>query len=402
LQPAFHLPSIDFHEGARIWPGVEYEEFSRRLKQLSARSLLMAGVEEPVVVDRLPDEGYLRFLHGCGAGGTPIMPESSDGATLADDVAVSPVLVQRLRDWEGRFELYLPSEADERLAAVAGRPLTPTPWKVANLLNDKIFFLRLCEDLGLDHPPAFVGNSDAVGARIRIQPERALIVRASSSVGGSCVWPVRNDGERKVALKFLDAEGRDRLFLLQPCYEVASSPNLQFYLTEERIHFFGRTVQALDERLRHYGNLFDPVGITDIDDEALDIGRRFAQTAHLLGYRGVLGIDFIVTTEGKLYPVEQNARHNTSSHALMFLNRYFGGDSIGVMEGGRGAYIRFAGASANVADTMARLGVDLFNPATGRGLVPYADGSGVSFVVVGEDSTDRARLIEAGRSMAVK
>ncbi len=393
--PTFHLGSVHYHRQTdRLWPDADRATLNRTFKRLSRRSLLMAGVVDPIIVDAPVDPAYHALLAACGAGGKVLVPTANDNASLADDVAVDPALVERLAAWEGPIELYLPSPAEERLSAAVGRSLAATPWEVADLLNDKIFFHRILEDTGLATIPFFVGNVDSVATRVP-RYEGPVIVRAAASVGGSRVLVGRTGDEKRAVQKELYRSPKGIMWLLQPLVETTLSPNAQLYVDDRQATLFSCSIQQFGaDRVSHSGNLFDLPDVP-LRNEIFRQAKILAAEAALLGWRGVLGIDFIVDTKGALHPIEFNARHNTSTHGAWFANRLLTGDPLTMAPTGLASVVRFPGRVATVREWMSLLGDDLLDPARLRGVLPYGiGGAGVTALIVGADETDRARLVE--------
>lgn len=400
--PTLYLESLHYHRlTGSIWPGSDPATLAGAFKRLSRRSLLMAGRGDTVILDAPVDEGYRDLLSACGAGGKTIVAVSGDGASLADDVAADETARSLAAGWEGAIELYLPSPAEERLADAVGRPIASVPWPVADLLNDKVFFQRLLEDVGLASIPFFIGNCDAVAARFRRDPA-PTIVRAATSVGGSRVMIARNEGEKRAVTRILDKSGKDDLYLLQPLVTGVASPNVQLYVDEAGATLFACSAQQFDSTgSAHLGNLFDrPAGA--LWDEVKRQAAVLAGEAGSLGWRGVLGIDFVVGDDGAVHPVEFNARHNTSTHAAWFLNRLVTGDPLRMVPDGIGGVTRIVGApSGSAAAWLERLGEAAFDPSTKRGILPYdTGGEELTALVAGEDATDRERLIAVARRIA--
>jgi len=400
-----HLHSVHFERGPEVWgtDASDYSELEKGFKPLSRRALIMAGPDDVVIADRQPDAEYMARLRACGAGGARvIVPSHMDSACLADDAASSSAVVSLLKKWDGRVETYMPSAAEERLSLVVGKPVCQTSARVADILNDKMFFIRILEDIGAPMIPVFAANSDAIANRLRKWDGTPVIVRGSRSVGGSRVWVARDEREARRAVKDMDRAGRDRTFIMQPFVEHAFSPNLQFYVDSERAHLFGETAQVMTDDKEHIGNLFDSADDTATREKLIELGGALALEAAALGYRGVLGVDFIVTDEGDVYPVEINARHNTSTHALWFVNRFFNGDPYSTMEPGRAAYLRFPTKEERSAMEWIKLfGADAFDPGSGVGIMPYdTGGHELSAVIGGRDFDDRARLMEKAKSLA--
>ncbi|VAX24450.1 hypothetical protein MNBD_NITROSPINAE03-481, partial [hydrothermal vent metagenome] len=342
-EPILHLPSVHFDNGADSLAVTcdKYLEMQAGYKKLSRRSLLMAGANDAVILDKHPDKEYLALLSACGAGGaTRLAPASDNGSSLTEDVSSCPATLDFIRSWPHKIEPYMMSSHEERLEDAIGRPLTGVSAQVTSLLNDKVFFTRLVEDLGLPFIETFIGPPDSAAVRIVKGGNDPVIVRGSKSVGGAAVWTAKDSGQRLALGKKIERM-RGGMFIVQPLIKSESSPNLQFYVDSKRTCLLGGTIQVFANRFAHTGNYFDFIDDESTADSLLSQGKAFAREAADIGYRGILGVDFIVTGE-TVYAVELNARHNTSTHALWFVNRFFNGDPFSLMEPGRAAYMRFS------------------------------------------------------------
>ncbi len=399
-----HLPSVHFDDRADSFAGGggEYLEIEAGYKKLSSRSLLMAGAGDAVIIDKLPDIEYLARLTACGAGGCMrLAPSASNGSSLAEDVADCPATLDFIRSWAHKIEPYMMSSHEERLEEAIGRPLTGVSAAVTSLLNDKVFFTRLVEDLGLPSIKTFVGPPDSTAVRIAKGGNDPVIVRGSKSVGGAAVWTAQGS-EQKFLLSKKIERMRGGMFIVQPLIESESSPNLQFYVDSQRSCLLGGSIQTFENRFAHTGNYFDFIDDESTADSLLSQGKALAREAADIGYRGILGVDFIVTGD-TVYAVELNARHNTSTHALWFVNRFFNGDPFSLMEPGRAAYMRFPSPlDATGQQWVELLGKHSFNPDTGAGIMPYDCGAGaLEAVIVGEDIDHRKWLIEYAKDIAL-
>ncbi|MBI5816143.1 MAG: hypothetical protein HZB29_11115 [Nitrospinae bacterium] len=403
--PVLHLPSVYFPESWRVWPGAakNYRKFVSSFKPLAARALLMSGADDTLILHKLPDERYLEILRACGAGGaTRLVPSHRSGSCLAEDIMQSQRIMEYIRAWRGHVEPYMVTRMEEQLAQSAGlAPFSAAPG-VVELLNDKVFFQRLLEDLDLPRVETVTGNSDAVAARLRRWDRGGAIVRGAKGVGGSRTY-VADSREKLGALAdAIERKGKGGLYLLAPLLDIKASPNLQFYIDDAGITLFGETVQIMDKGFGHTGNLFDAVDEEDIRMTLRGQGTALAREAAGLDYRGVVGIDFIVTAEGRVHAVEMNARHNTSTHAIWFLNRLVTGDPMLMAESGLGGFVRFKSAkSLSAMEWIALLGDDAFNTSSKVGVLPYDTGTEeLSALIMGRDTEDRERMVNKAREVS--
>lgn len=405
-QPILHIHNVHFARGGEIWPGTagkRGDAFRSALKRLSRRALLMAGPDDAVVVDGPVDGRYLDFLRGLGAAGATVLhPSVSGGISLMDDALRTPGIVEFVRGWGGSVEPYIIGRGEEKLMQTAGRAPFTAAAEVVEILNDKVFFLRVMEDLGLPIVPNFVGDSNATADRLRKWRDGPVIVRGARSVGGSRVFIASNEAEReKIATKIAKAGGG--LYIVQSKVATRSSPNLQFYVTPDEVTLFGETLQLLTDGFRHTGNLFGGHIDETARDEIVNQGVALAKEAALLGYTGVLGVDFIVTMDGDVYAVEFNARSNTSTSAIWFMNRFFTGDPLVMADGAKGAFVRLPSSSRDrsAGQWIDLMGSLVFDTARKSGIIPYdTGGAELTALIVGRDEEERARLVEETRRIA--
>jgi hypothetical protein len=401
--PILHLPSVNFDNEptSGVVTGKQYRKIQSGYKELSRRSLLMATTQDAVIVDKLPDKQYLALLAACGAGGsTRMVPTSANGSSLAEDVAACPATLDFIKSWPHRIEPYMIGFSEERLEKILGRQFSGTSATVTSLLNDKVFFIRLVEDLGLPAIETFAGPADSAAVRIARGGDDPVIVRGAKSVGGAAVWTAKDKEQRLILSKKIE-HMRGGMFIVQPLLDSEASPNLQFYIEADRTCLLGGTLQIFENRFSHTGNYFDYVDNGSVEESMLSQGKALAREAAAIGYRGIFGVDFIVTGDS-VYAVEINARHNTSTHALWFVNRFFNGDPFCLIDPGRAAYIRLASPfNATGQQWVELLGKHAFDPDSGVGILPYdLSIGGLQAVIVGKDRDHRKWLIEYARQTA--
>ncbi len=403
--PVLHLPSISFDRGTEIWPrtNADYRKMEFGFKRLSRRALIMAGKDDIVIADKPADTEYIALLNHCGAGGAKrLCPSNTAGACLADDIAQSPELLEYIRSWHGDIETYMASQAGDKLSQMLGKNISPTPSAVTDILNDKVFFIRMLDDLGAPNIDTFIGNANAVAHKAKNGGHGPMIIRGAKSVGGSQVWAIHTEAQKQYALKKMRTPGNTRLFLIQPFLDVKQSPNVQFYVTPETVHLFGETMQSLNSDMEHTGNLFDRCADSTIREKIMSLAKELVLEAAALGLRGTLGIDFIVTEDNDVFPVEMNARHNTSTHALWFVNRFLTGDPFTQAPSGVAAYISIpCSKKLSAMEWIAALGAIAFDPGKGVGVMPYdTGGKELCAVALGKDADERLRLMEMAGEIA--
>jgi hypothetical protein len=325
------------------------------------------------------------------------------GVTLPERLAADPAALTRvaaLLSREPRVTLFpYVATAPEHGLRVAlertlGRPVAlmgGEPDLVARA-NQKHWVQGEAEALGIPVAPGEI-LTPAPGRRVearaldaavaRHRPETGrVIVRATHSTSGSGVLVVDRDaGEPSGGApaddlaRFAEQHGTAPC-LVQVMYEVEVSPNLQlFVMPDGQVACVGVTDQRLDPALRFAGSAHPSTArlLPAMLESAVLLARRLGT----LGYRGLLGLDFIEYRDPRAGALrhalaEINARVNAATYACALRERL---DAVAVaarrppVPTVRSAVV--APRARSFAALRHRLGPRLFDPVTGRGVVPY-------------------------------
>ena len=144
---------------------------------------------------------------------------------------------------------------------------------------------------------------------------RSMFARGASVVLKRAHWQaqhVSSPGE-------LDALDHTQLpVVAEMVYRVKASPVVQLLRWNDRVYPLGIMAQHIVD-FRHRGNDL-PSGIGE--DMERTLWRMAERIAGEIGdYLGVLGIDFIITPDGRVLAVDLNPRFNSSTYPLAFLAR---------------------------------------------------------------------------------
>ncbi len=334
---------------------------------LSQRALVLSRPGDTVVVDSEPDGDWLDFLGSIGFEIGTLCVAGGQGETLAGRILSDELLMSELGKEAWVVEPYMGGDEVEELAGVLGGGLRAPKAALLNRLNLKS---NLCPILGhagvATIPTTVAARDDAIStARHMLNEYGAVMVRSDLSIGGHGVWKVEgeegeSDFERlRVGVGRSD---RSRLFVLQPLLEVTNSPNVQFDISEAGPELLGVSAQQMTQSFAFGGNEY-PSPLGD-DEQLLDQGERVGRWLYEAGYRGVVGIDFIVTSSGEVFIVEINPRVNTSTFPLLMSKR-LGKPAFRLMTGIRVEGVDgFGGVAGGVGEGL------MFDVSTGYGMVP--------------------------------
>ena len=286
-------------------------EVVRRMSELGA---LLAGPGDTLVLPRPLDPAYRDYLVGIG------MPPPR--VLVADDPFE---LVGQLT---GHLLPMGTSDAEQKLAEACGLPLAVPDAATFERVNGKVYGRRLVAEAGV---PAIPGSccetvDDLVAALA--QHPLPVVVKDSYGVSGKglVVLDTQVKADRLVRMVKRRAErtGDRRLDVVVEAW-LPKAYDLNYQLTIDRtgavrLDFVKR---ALTHNGVHKGHLM-PAGLTG-EQHALIAGTAAALGERLYrdGFFGVVGIDAILSTDGRLYPaLELNARLNMSTYQGTVVERF--------------------------------------------------------------------------------
>jgi len=111
------------------------------------------------------------------------------------------------------------------------------------------------------------------------------------------------------------------MFIIEPFLRVISSPGDQWAIDRAgNIDHIGVTDQVFEQGMVHIGSQHGPSISKRLHQLISQTSLKIVQHMSQYGYRGVLGIDYIVTDEN-VYPVENNARFNGSTYPWLITDK---------------------------------------------------------------------------------
>jgi len=149
------------------------------------------------------------------------------------------------------------------------------------------------------------------------------------------------------------------------------SPSVQVFVGEDSICIYDVTEQILSRKSIHQGNLSPPPYLephSDLRDEILRQSAVVCEWLFSQGYKGMAGVDFIVTFKDGLAEVfvcEVNARVTGATYPSV-LARYFMSEGAWIMSNLKTSKLM---SGEQLIETMDRFGV-LFYPGKNKGFLP--------------------------------
>ena len=216
--------------------------------------------------------------------------------------------------------------AEERLAARYGLGLFGGGAESFAVVNSKARVKNWCLELGVATPEGRVCHTlDEVldtTRQLLARFERVAIKEAYGASGRGILLASSVDRVQRL----LSRQGRSRVIaegcVVEGWYPARVSHNSQWLvLPSGEVSPLGSSEQLLSDQ-KYKGN-FMPSPERAREPAALYAQqRRMARHAFEVGYRGVLGIDSVLTEQGECFPViELNGRFNLSTYALAVLEK---------------------------------------------------------------------------------
>lgn len=302
--------------------------------------LLVCRPQDIVLLRQEPDPDYLAMLRGCGFATPAILcPQVHDPSQpLAELVLGDEQVLARLREQtaicgDTWFVPYAVTSLEERLAETCSITLVGPPAEISRMVNDKLHSRALAQKLGF---PVTEGKICWSEDQIRRTYEELalagfdrIIVKAPYGASGQGLHLVNSQAKLERLLILLFQRGGQQPeggWLVEGWHDKLADVNVQLFVAEDgRVDLFSMKEQLLagtvykGSRMPIERDGISPVALATLRDQA----ERAGQALYALGYRGVAGIDAIIT-QRDVYPmIEINGRFTLSTY-LSFLGHILG------------------------------------------------------------------------------
>lgn len=295
------------------------------LRKLSLRGLFLCNHGDVVVVNEKPGDSWLEYLRSVGVACGEIVVSDGDAETLAEDLLMNFAAVDQIKALiaGSNFELvpYMGSDESHAVAELLGVPCQSPPLALLDRLNSKVNLESVLKECELPTIQASYASQDELerACSSLFDTHGPLIVRSDLSIGGHGVWSIKSPEDIYELSQTTAQTHTDQQFVIQPLLDLVNSPNVQFDVRQNEIRCVGLSDQTMTERFAFGGNTFPSVSTenTQIQDQS----QRLVQWLQNAGYRGMVGIDFIVVPGGDVFIIEINPRVNTSTFPLVLANQ---------------------------------------------------------------------------------
>ena len=292
-------------------------------------ALLLASPSDYVLLKAMPDPGYLAYLGGRGlALPTSLAPRRLvPRRTVTEDALADRSLLAVLSALPGaRLWPHGVAAAEEQLAAATGIPLALPSAAVCKAVNSKIYSRQIATELGLRQPPGLLcRNLGELAyawdeARKWQEAGRTVGCKDAYGVSGKGIVVLRDgralDQLCRMVVRQAERSGREELGLVfETWVEKQADLNYQFTVRRNGEVTLDFVKEAVTEGGVHRGHWMpadlSAAEVDELRQVAVLLGGRLAED----GYFGVAGVDALMGSDRRLYPViEINARNNMSTY----------------------------------------------------------------------------------------
>ncbi|HIJ78546.1 MAG TPA: hypothetical protein HPP69_04440 [Deltaproteobacteria bacterium] len=319
-----------------VYGADNFAQFPRRdasVRSKCDRALPAAGRDDLVVLRGKLDREYHSWLRSLGLGSDHVVEykAASQGLSLSELIIKDPEPILKIVRDTGRKPIYVPwfsGQMEAEAARVLGADLFGAPEEATLQYNDKAGFKQICQQLDIPvvtgasfaiHPED-MGNASEMARVVNryLTTHETVIIRGTLGESGMSLYKTTGDDLPELYGKI--AASGEKVVIIEPFLRVISTPNDQWTIGRNgEINHLGLLDQICEKGMVHIGNLKGQKTSARIFSFIKQASGKIVKHMANSGYKGVVGIDYIVTDDG-IFPVENNARFNGSSYVNIIVD----------------------------------------------------------------------------------
>jgi len=319
-----------------VYGADNFSQFPRRDASVSSkcdRALPAACRDDLVVLRGKLDFEYLNWLHSHGLGPDHVVQYKAQSRemTLSELIVNNPEPIKKIIQKTGRKPVYVPwfsGHMETEAAEALGADLFGASESATLKYNDKASFKTICRQLDI---PVVEGNlfemcpensenylemKEIINSYLSTY--KTVIIRGTLGEAGMSLYKTKGND---VSILYRQiANSGEKVVIIEPFLNVVSSPNDQWVIGRDgKITSLGMRDQICERGMVHIGTLKGEKTSPDVLNYISETSMKIVNNMAKFGYRGVAGIDYIVSDDG-IFPVENNARFNGSTYVSMIVD----------------------------------------------------------------------------------
>jgi phosphoribosylaminoimidazole carboxylase (NCAIR synthetase) len=327
-----------------VHEGIKDRNEDRLVNRMEEMNLLVCREQDILILREHPDPYFLDKLKDWGFDIPSILvPESVDPYTPISELVLNDTKLQlKLADIASNqndvyFVPYAVTKLEEQIAEICGLQLLASPSEINATVNDKIFNRKISEELSLEVCKGRVCNSIQEIGQVYEQLVNSapffekVIIKEPYGASGKGLYIIENELKLSPLLARLARMSKNNTnaqWLVEGWYRTQADLNIQIYISpsgETRV--FSMKKQILKDTV-YIGSQMPAELSQDVMDSYVELGMRIGVYLYEIGYRGIAGIDSIITEDGTIIPIiEINGRFTLSTY-ISFLGSVVGSKKV--------------------------------------------------------------------------
>lgn len=357
---------------------------NRIVNRMEEINLLLCREQDLMILREAPDPLYLETLKKMGFQIPSILtPKDRNSSMSISQLVLSDTeLLQQIQSFADKeeevfFVPYAITYLEEEISRMCGLNLVGGRSELNKTINDKIFNREISNSLGYQMTKGKVCTSYKEIEEAYIEFSElfeCVVIKDPYGASGKGLYIIQNLEELRLCFgrRLRSKLEQGKSWLVEGWYKKQKDLNYQIYIPDQGdVETFSINEQMITETI--YTGSMIPARISEaLAAEINQKGKEIGKYLYQLGYRGIAGIDSILTDRNELIPIiEINGRFTLSSY-LSFLKDYFGEKKM------LSRYIRFITSTPfdykKICSILHQEGL-LMNPETLEGIFIYISGT---------------------------
>ncbi|MBH0357133.1 ATP-grasp domain-containing protein [Bacillus toyonensis] len=296
-------------------PNVIDDQSAELIQFQEQQMLFLADLDDLVVINKLVDDEFLNYLSTFLS--LPKIVDMKELTNLHEEIQVYP---------------FINSSNVKNYSKNIFGPTTDLALK----LNDKLFVRNLVRKNDFNVTDGYICDSidGLVKAYDILKDEyKRIVIKSSYGSSAKGIRVIKSEKEFNRLVQFIERrKGNTVDFIIEGWIEDARCINSQIYIKENGIEIINITEQIIDENGVYIGTNYLPNYNEKILTEYKNEIKRLGDILYHLGYRGVCGVDSIIS-KNIIYPViEINARFTQVTYLSEFVKNIIKKDNCTIVE----------------------------------------------------------------------
>lgn len=299
---------------SKVFPGLTDSNQLQLIKQQEQQMLLIASLEDTVLLHNHLDEQYIAYLKQEGIELPQLLPIQELNHTI-------PLALLR----KSAFIPYMQTEETTKFTKSATMStIFESDQQLTKDLNNKFITRRLAMKNGFKVTSGyFCKNIEGLRSAFHSLIEEGfdkVVLKIPFGSSGKGLKVIEDVKTFEMTLKFIAKRSSAFELLLEGWYSVQRHLNCQMLVQADQVHQIAITEQKIDRNGVYLGTSFLPQYTEKILSEYQNEMARLGSILSEIGYSGFVGVDSILDKDGQMFPIiEINARFTQVTYLLPFI-----------------------------------------------------------------------------------